>query len=130
MDAPGFLVVDLTTPAEVPAGTTVPFVLSLTSRASRPLDLYLRGRTLTFDVEVTGPRGQAVWRLLEGEMIPAIVHLRTLAPGERIEVRAAWDQRRTDGRPAGPGAYVARGLLLLEGDPLATAPASFRIVEP
>jgi len=48
------------------------------------------------------------------------VHLRTLAPGERLQLEAVWDQRTGAGRPAEPAEYVARGFLLVEGTPLPT----------
>jgi len=102
--------------------------LRVSNRGARPLDLYLRGRTVTVDVVVTRAGGEVVWRRLEGEIIPAIVHLRTLAPGERLEVAAVWDQRTNLGIPAGPGEYAARGFLLVEGDPVPTPPAAFRVV--
>jgi hypothetical protein len=81
-------------------------------RAPRELlcrDVYLRGRAITIDVEVTRADGAVVWRRLEGEMIPAIVHLRTLAPGERLEVETTWDQRATGGKAVEPGDCVAAG---------------------
>lgn len=95
----------------------------------RALDLYLRGRTTTFDVVIERAAGGVVWRRLEGEIIPAIVHLRPLAPGERLEVETTWDQRTNDGRPVGPGEYVVDGLLLVEGEPLRTPRKSLTIVE-
>jgi hypothetical protein len=124
------LVFDLVVPGAVPAGTPFAFLLRLTSRSDRPLDLYLRGRTPTFDVEVSREDGTVAWHRLQGEIIPAIVHLRTLAPGERVEARVTWDQRDSDGAEVGPGAYVARGSLLGEDGPLTTPPARFRILRP
>lgn len=116
------LTLDLLVAPEVRSGTPVRFVVRIVNRGSHPLDLYLRGRTITVDVEVARPGGETVWRRLAGEIIPAIVHLRTLAAGERLEVEVAWET------PAGPGEYAARGFLLVEGDPLATPSAAFRIV--
>lgn len=118
----------LVLPAEVRAGGRVPITLRVENHERGPLDLYLRGRTTTFDVEVTDTGGTVVWRRLEGEIIPAIVHLRTLAPGERFEIGTTWDQRTTQGRPIPPGAYSVRGLLLVEGKPLETVPVPLRIV--
>jgi hypothetical protein len=69
-----------------------------------------------------------VWRRLAGEVIPAVVQLRTLAPGEVLELRAEWDGRPARGAPA-PGDYWVRGLLLTDGpEPLATPAAGLRIV--
>jgi hypothetical protein len=119
---PDSLTLTLVVPEQVRTGARVPITLRLENRGSRPLDLSLRGRTLTFDVEVSDSSGAVRWRRLEGEIIPAIVHLRTLAPGERLEVEAAWD------RAAAPGPYRVRGLLLVEGPPRPTPPVPLRIV--
>lgn len=122
------LALTLVLPSRVRAGERVPLMLELENRRPLPLDLYLRGRSITFDVVVTRADGELIWRRLEGEVIPAIVHLRTLAAGERLELEAVWDQRTNRGSPLEPGEYAARGLLLVEGEPLATPPVAFRAV--
>ena len=124
------LELSLAGPAEVPAGDRIHFTFRARNTASRPLGLYLLGRTPTLDVEVSRPTGDLVWRRLEGEVIPAILHVRTLAPGERLAAEADWDQRTRAGTPAGPGEYVARARLVLEDDSLSAPPMPFRIVEP
>ena len=124
---PDSLLLRLIVPGEVRAGRRVPLTLTIENRGTRPLDLYLRGRGITVDVEVARAGGEVVWRRLEGEIIPAILHLRTLAPGERLEVEVEWDQRTAGGAPVAPGAYLARALLLVEGDPWATEWVAFRI---
>jgi Intracellular proteinase inhibitor len=117
-------------PAEVAPGAQVPITLRAENVAGRPLDLYLRGRTAAFDVTVESAAGDTLWRRLEGEVIPAIVQMRTLAPGERLELRATWDQRRRSGVPAGPGDYTVRGALLTDvPEPLRPPPAPLRIRE-
>jgi hypothetical protein len=98
------------------------------NRTERSIDLYLRGRTTIFDVIVARAAGEVVWRRLEDEIIPAIVHLRTLAPAERFEVVTLWDQRTKRGKTLEPGEYTARGLLLVEGNPLETPSVPFRVV--
>jgi len=119
----------LDVPREVAAGEAVPLVLRIESLAARPLDLYLQGRDVTFDVVVTAADGREVWRRLEGEVIQAVVRLQPIAPGETIERRATWDQRTREGRAAPPGDYRLRALLLTEGpEPLATASVPLRIV--
>lgn len=127
--APDSLGFELVLPRQVRAGEPVVITLRVQNRAGRTLDLYLRGRTITFDVVVARAGGEVVWRRLDDEIIPAIVHLRPLAPGERLEAEAAWDQRTKQGKRLEPGEYVARGFLLVEGDPLETPPAAFRVVE-
>jgi hypothetical protein len=128
--APDSLAIELLVRAEVGAGEPVHFVLRIANRGPRPVDLYLRGRALTLDLEVTRASGEVVWRRLAGAIIPAIVHLRTLAPGERLEVAADWDQRTARWAVAGTGEYRARGLLLVEGEPLASPWVGFRISAP
>ena len=122
------LAIELAAPAEVSAGEPVRFTILVGNRGATPLDLCLRGRSITVDVEVRRADGALAWRRLAGEIIPAILHLRTLAPGVRIEVGAVWDQRTDRSTAVGPGEYVARGLLLVEGDPRPTPDVAFRIV--
>ena len=119
----------LTAPARVRPGVPIRFALRVRNQTERSLDLYLRGRTATFDVIVARVGGDVVWRRLEDEIIPAIVHLRVLKPGEQMELAAAWDQRTRDGSSIAPGQYAARALLLVEGDPLEAPPVRFEIVE-
>lgn len=121
------LELSLAGPAEVSEGDRVHFTFQARNTASRPLGLYLLGRTPTLDVEVSRPTGDVVWRRLEGEIIPAILQVRTLAPGERIAVEAAWDQRTRAGAPVPPGEYLARARLLVEEGSLSAPPVPFRI---
>lgn len=116
---------ELVMPARVRSGETVQLTLRVINRSDREIDLYLRGRSITFDVEVARTNGEVVWRLLGDEIIPAIVHLRTLGVGERLEARAVWDQPRDRG--CEPGEYSARGLLLLETASLQTPWQPLRI---
>jgi hypothetical protein len=124
---PDSVVVALIAPDSVAAGAPIRFTLRVENRAARAVDLYLRGRTLTFDVEVRDDGGAVVWRRLELEVIPAILQLRPMAPGERLEERFTWDQRTVRG-PLPPGRYTARAMLLVEGPPWPTAPLHFTVV--
>ncbi|MFN2564596.1 MAG: BsuPI-related putative proteinase inhibitor [Gemmatimonadaceae bacterium] len=118
-------------PREVRLGQPVPVTFRVENVAGRPLDLYLRGRTIAFDVIVERRGGGApVWRRLAGEIIPAILQLRTLAPGETFELRAEWDQRTNRGRRVSAGVYSVRGALLTDGAPLETAAVELRILTP
>lgn len=126
--APESLSLELVVPPRVRAGEPVRMTLRVRNRTERTLDLYLRGRAVTFDVVVTGPGGEVVWRRLQDEIIPAIVHLRTLAPAEQLEAQAVWDQRGSEGQLVSPGEYVARGQLLVEDNALGTPAATFRII--
>jgi intracellular proteinase inhibitor BsuPI len=110
--------VELLLEPRVRAGEPVRLRLRVQNVTQHAVDLYLRGRTNTFEVVVARAAGGVVWRRLEGEIIPAIVHLRPLAPGERLEVETVWNQRTNDGKPVAPGEYVVDGSLLTEGEPL------------
>jgi hypothetical protein len=118
---------ELILPPRVRQGQPVPLRLRAQNVSGRAFDLYLRGRTITFDVIIARAAGEVVWRRLEGEIIPAIIQLHPLAPGEQIEVEAEWDQRTKDRKRVEPGEYVATGLLLVEGDPLRTPPTPLTI---
>jgi len=127
--APDSLRLELVLPDRVRAGEPVPIKLHVQNQTQRTLDLYLRGRTITFDVVVARLAGEVVWQRLEDEIIPAIVHLRSFAPAERLELETVWDQRTKQRRLVKPGDYTARGLLLVEGDPLETPLVPFSIVQ-
>jgi hypothetical protein len=118
----------LDVPTDAPRGATVPITLLVENPSEQPLDLYLRGRDIAFDVVVARANGDVAWRRLEGEIIPAILQLRTLAPHEVLELRAQWDQRTNRGRPVDAGLYSVRGVLLTEEQvPLETPIAQLRI---
>lgn len=105
----------------------MPFVLSVRNPTDHAIDLILRGRTPTFDVIVARGDGEIVWQRLESEIMPAILLVRTIAPAERFELTAAWNQRTRYRKYSRPGNYTARGLLLAEGEPLETPTINFRI---
>lgn len=114
-------------PLHVGLGGTVPIALIIENTADRPLDLYLRGRDIAFDLVVTDPDGHTVWRRLDGEIIPAILRLETLAPAHVLRLEHTWDQRSNDGSPVPPGEYRIHGELLTEDEPLVTPSISMRI---
>lgn len=121
------LALELVVPDEIHPGSSITFTLRARNQASRRLDLYLRGREPTLDVMVTTASGDTVWHRLAGEIIPAIVNVRSLAAGEVLELVATWDQRTTSGTALAPGEYVARGLLLAEQGALETPEVRFRV---
>lgn len=120
--------IELEVEPRVRAGAPVRIRLRARNATDRAVDLYLRGRTVTFDVVVSRATGGVVWRRLEGETIPAIVQLRPLAPGEQLDMETVWDQRTSRRRAVPPGEYVVEGSLLLEGEPLRTAPRTLTLV--
>jgi hypothetical protein len=95
----------------VPLGEPVPVTLRLTNSSDRPHDLHLQGRVIAFDIVVTRPDGAVVWRRLAGATLLGILQLRTLAPGEELQLTDAWDQRANDGTAAEAGRYVVHGEL-------------------
>lgn len=110
------------------SGEPVPITLRVVNTDTGPLELSLLGRTPVFAITVTRLRGDVVWRRLEGQTMPMILQLRTLAPGEELVLRDDWDQRTKRGELVEPGDYVVEGALLTDSQPLRTPAASLRIV--
>jgi hypothetical protein len=118
----------LDVPDRVRTGEPVPIGIRVQNVSGGPLDLYLRGRTIAFDIVVSREPGEIVWRRLEGEVIPAILRIETLRPGEVLELSDVWDQRDDHGRAVPAGSYAVRGEILTEGpEPLTTPPRRLRI---
>lgn len=117
-------------PEVVVPGEAVPVLLRVENVSGGTLDLYLRGRTIAFDLVVSRADGSVVWRLLEGEVIPAILRIETLPPGAALELRGMWDQRDNAGEEVRPGSYTVRGELLTEDVPLSTPEGLVRIELP
>ena len=107
--------VRLDVPDTVASGEMVPMTLRLTNTSAVVRELYLRGRDVAFDIVITDPTGDEVWRLLKGDPIPAILQLRTLKPGETLELRHEWHQRARGGDPVPDGAYTVRAEVLTDG---------------
>lgn len=108
-------------PRRVSPGEPVPIVLRVTNVETDSVTLHLLGRTIAFDIIVRDD-GEVVWRRLEGEVLPAILQIRTLAPGESLELRDRWNQRTNAGAAAAPGRYTIQGELPTDApEPLRTA---------
>lgn len=120
-------VLEIVAPPSVRTGEAVPIALRVTNPGDRSLDLYLVGRTVTFDIVVAAPDGQVVWRRLEGASVQQILQLKTLAPGETLELKDVWRQRTNAGAEAELGDYTLTGAIPTDGKPLRTAPARLRI---
>ena len=101
----------LVLPDSAVAGRPVPIVLRLTNRTERPLTLALQGRPIAFDVEVAREDGTVVWRRLEGEVVSAILAVRTLEPAESLDFEATWNGRDRAGAAVPPGRYLVTGSL-------------------
>ena len=110
-------------------GSKVPITIRLRNSGDSPLELYLRGRTIAFDIVIADAIGRVVWRRLEGEVVPGIIQFKLLGAREALDLSHDWDQRTNRGASVGPGEYTARGILLTDGpEPLTSAPVPFRIV--
>ncbi len=116
-------------PDTVRSGEAVPITLRLTNSDRKPATAYLQGRPTAFDVIVTRRDGTPVWRRLEGAVVPAVLQVRSLAPGAVLEFHDTWPQRTNLGAAVGPGDYLVTGVL--PTDPpaeLRTRPARLRIL--
>ena len=120
--------VELHIPPSIPAGESIPVAVTLENTSSGPVDLYLQGREITVDLEVARAGGQPIWRRLDGEIVQGILALRTLEPGEVIELHAEWDQRDVAGKLVGPGSYTMVARILTDGSMTLESPAvSFNV---
>src|SRR5687767_15914309 len=102
------LSVSLDAPDSIGSGARVTFRLLVRNTSGQPVDLYLRGRKPTLDVVVERDDRRVVWRALEGRVIPAVLQVVSLTPGQTLEVSAVWDLRSMDARLE-PGTYVEIG---------------------
>jgi hypothetical protein len=124
----GVLRLELEAPSEVGVGEPVQMTLRATNTGVQLLDLYLRGREIAFDLSVVREDGEVVWRRLKGRTVPAILQVRTLSPGESLELSDVWDQQMSPGIPAGPGLYVIEGTLPMESGRPKTPAVRLRIL--
>ena len=117
----------LEVPGRVQTGGAVRILLSLRNTSDQSVDLYLRGREITFDVIIENARGDVIWQRLEDAIVPAILQIRTLTPGEMLASSTTWDQRDSNGVLAPPGEYAVRALLLTESESVAAGPVALVI---
>jgi intracellular proteinase inhibitor BsuPI len=121
--------VEISVPAEVRRGDSVPIALRLVNDADTAVEVVLQGRPVAFDATVTRPDGELVWRRLAGETVTAILQLRRVPAGGSLEFRTAWDQRSAGGEPVPAGEYVVQGAI--PSDPptvLRSGPAKLKIL--
>jgi hypothetical protein len=104
-------------------------MIRLENTGNTPVEVYLRGRTIAYDILIRDEAGEVVWQRLEGEMVPGIIQVKMLDAGEAFELSHDWDQRTNRGVAVEPGRYTAQGILLTDGPkPLASTPTPFLIV--
>jgi len=114
-------------PERVSQGEPIRITLRIENVSGAPLDLYLRGREIAFDLVVADEDGQEMWRRLKDAVIPAILRIETMEAGGVLELTHEWDQRSDAGDPVAPGEYLVRGELLTETEPLSPAVGRLRI---
>jgi Intracellular proteinase inhibitor len=86
------------------------------------------GREPAADFQIFDARGEMIWSRLRGEIMLGALRLYPLDAGKELVFREVWDGQGDNGRPAGPGEYTIRGVLLTD-DPggLASVPTAIRI---
>ena len=122
--------VELVAPAAVRAGEPVLVTIRITNPSDKPVDAYFVGREIAFDIVVrkavppsahpgAPPRGQppaahsaVVWRRLYGLNIQPVLQVRSLAPGETLELRDTWRQQSDAGPVVPAGSYLVEGVVL------------------
>ncbi len=119
--------VEVLVPSSVKPGNPVPMTLRVTNTADRPITLYLQGRPIGFDLIIQRRGGEVVWRRLQGAVVSAILQVRTLGPGEVLDLKETWKQKSNAGERVEPGDYTVSGSVLTDKEPLHTAPAALRI---
>jgi hypothetical protein len=125
---PDSLSFTLVAPHTVRRGEPVPVVLHLTNTSARTVNLYLTGRTIAFDIIVTGADGHVVWHRLEHVTGQQIVQVKTLAPRETFELKDVWHQRTNAGARVSPGDYTLTGVIPTDRESLRTVPVPLRIM--
>lgn len=107
------LEIKLTAPSTARTGDAVPITIAVRNVTMRTLELSLGGREIAFDIVVS--RGNdIVWQRLAGQVVPAILQLKTLQSGESFELHDLWKVN------AGPGNYAIVGSILTDAAPLQT----------
>jgi intracellular proteinase inhibitor BsuPI len=113
---------ELVVPATAAPGSGVPIVLRVTNIRPDSLDLSLQGREIAFDVIVTDEQGAEVYHRLAGQQLPAILQLKTLRPGESLELSDTWKVPASAG-----GEYVVNGEIKTDAQPILFRPVRIRV---
>ena len=109
----------LVAPASVRQGKPVPVTLRLSNTSDKPVTLYLTGRAITFDIMVE-QGGAVVWRRLDHVATQQIVQVKTLGPGETLELKDHWIA-------TAPGNYTLRGVIPTDRDQMQSAVVPLRV---
>jgi hypothetical protein len=118
----------LIVPDAVRTGQPVSITLHLTNATTHPVEVHFLGRVIAFDIVVAGADQRVVWRRLAHAVVPGILQVRTLKPGETLKLSEVWRQEDNDGKPVVPGTYSVWGVLPSDDpEPRRTAPVKLRI---
>jgi hypothetical protein len=123
---PDSMRVELVVPRKAAPGVPVPIAIRIGNTAARPIELHLQGRAVAFDL-IVRRHDAVVWRRLEGEAVQGILQLRTLAPGEVLELKDTWSQTDNAGAPVPAGEYSVSGMVPTDGAPLTAGPLPITI---
>lgn len=123
---------DIDLPPRVMLGEPVPITITVRNTGDKPAAVYLTGRPVAFDIEITASDGSPVWNRLKGEIVAAILQVVELEPDGELEFRDDWDQVTNEGLAAEPGMYTVVGKVVTDepGKPLVSAPKAMEIVAP
>ena len=109
-------------------GETVQMKLKLRNVSDDPITFYLGG-TPPHDFVVSTPEGEQVWHWMCAKFTLSIMNIKTLEPGEEVELTGEWEQVDNRGEPVPPGTYLVRGVGNMEPpEKLVTPPHELEIV--
>ena len=120
--------VELVAPAAVRSGEPVTVTIRITNPSDKPIDAYFVGREIAFDIVVRKGDSSVVWRRLKGRAVHMVLQVRTLQPGEKIELGDIWQQQSDAGGVAAAGSYTVEGVVLGQGkEAMRTEPKKLEI---
>ena len=124
------LQLEIDVPRAVDRGTPVPITLTVRNSSERQMDLYVTGRPLAFDLEITGADGATVWRRLKDQIVSQVLQIIELPSGATLELTDEWLQQTNRGVTVEAGRYTVVGELQLDGGTrsLTSVPMTFEIV--
>jgi hypothetical protein len=122
------LTFQLEVPDTVALRAPVPITLRVTNNGSAAVDLYLRGRSIAFDIVITNAAGDTVWHRLQDAVIDASLQIKVLRPRDALVLTDTWNQRTNAGESVPAGDYSVRASLLTDqAEPTTFSPAVLRI---
>jgi hypothetical protein len=124
------LTLQLDIPTPTPAGKPISLKLTLQNTSNEPVQVYLGGRP-PYDFIVTSANGAELWRWSEGQVVQAILEVKTLGAREELMYDVDWALQDQSGKPLSPGTYLVRGAINLDPpERLETAPKQLVIASP